>query len=332
MRECSQMTGCPSRPFGKQVDIMELRQLKYFLEVARTRNFTRAADNLCVAQPSVTKAIQNLEGELGVPLFDRSQKPIALTPAGELFFPHVQSVLNELNEAALEVTQPSQILTAPGYCGLTPWLGFKLNELLSSDGFLRSQNFLFNIIERSGTEIESRLLDGSLDVGWVISPPKSAPLQFMPIETQEVYCILSADNPLALKDFLSFSDLSGEKFIVSQTEGSSAMLRAVIARCHKAGYSPRLSINSNQDFPNLQLSVQYVQLNYGIAFLPQYIALLQTGTAGIAVRPMDPPMRLRVGLAWNRMKTLSAYEKNFVKCIKDEYLKFIRSQSYKRTE
>src|SRR5258708_37418241 len=86
---------------------MEIHQLTYFESVSRHLHFTRAAEELNVAQPSVSQQIRKLETELGAPLFHRMKRHVALTQAGMTFLPHARAVLQSLGQARLEVKEPS---------------------------------------------------------------------------------------------------------------------------------------------------------------------------------------------------------------------------------
>src|SRR5438309_2294154 len=86
---------------------MEMHQLAYFESVSRHLHFTRATEELHVAQPSVSQQIRKLETELGAPLFHRMKRQVALTEAGKTFLPHARAVLQRLDEARLEVQELS---------------------------------------------------------------------------------------------------------------------------------------------------------------------------------------------------------------------------------
>src|SRR4051812_50084432 len=86
---------------------MELHQLAYFESVSRYLHFTRAAEELNVAQPSVSQQIRKLENELGTPLFHRMKRHVALTEAGTLFLRHTRAILQQLEEARVEVQELS---------------------------------------------------------------------------------------------------------------------------------------------------------------------------------------------------------------------------------
>ena len=82
---------------------MEIRQLEYFLMVSRVNSFTRAAERLYVSQPAVTNAVRSLEEELGIQLFDRSQKQALLTTEGKIFFAHVEQIMNGISNTLEEI-------------------------------------------------------------------------------------------------------------------------------------------------------------------------------------------------------------------------------------
>src|SRR5512142_2542521 len=105
---------------------MELNQLRYFESVSRHLHFTRAAEELNVAQPSVSQQIRKLEAELGVPLFHRMKRRIALTEAGAAFLPRVHSVLQQLDVARAEVHELSGMRTGTLSVGATPSVGTHL--------------------------------------------------------------------------------------------------------------------------------------------------------------------------------------------------------------
>ena len=88
---------------------MELRQLEYFQMASRLKNITRAAERLRVSQPNITVAIKKLEAELGIQLFDRSQKQLALTPEGAVFLNRIELALRNIQDAVLEVNDYKQL-------------------------------------------------------------------------------------------------------------------------------------------------------------------------------------------------------------------------------
>ena len=102
---------------------MELRQLEYFQMASRLRNITRAAQRLRVSQPNITVAIKKLESELGVQLFDRSQKQLTLTPEGTVFLKRIEIALRNIEDAILEVNDYKQLQKGTIKIGIPPMMG-----------------------------------------------------------------------------------------------------------------------------------------------------------------------------------------------------------------
>ena len=112
---------------------MELRQLEYFQMASRLKNITRAAERLRVSQPNITVAIKKLEGELGIQLFDRSQKQLSLTPEGAVFLGRVEVALRNIQDAVLEVNDYKQLQKGTIKIGIPPMIMRNAAGLLSAD-------------------------------------------------------------------------------------------------------------------------------------------------------------------------------------------------------
>lgn len=145
---------------------MELRQLEYFAEVCRVRNFTKASENLHVAQPAVTKSIQRLEEELGTQLIDRTVKPLRLTERGERFYRRVEDILRRLEDAAAEAAEQVNSHRLLSVC-VSPMSGILVDEMLREDDVV-DQGFFYNIVTRSSIETLDRLMRRELDLGIVM--------------------------------------------------------------------------------------------------------------------------------------------------------------------
>ena len=102
---------------------MELRQLEYFQMASRLKNITRAAERRNVSQPNITVAIKKLETELGIKLFDRSQKQLSLTPEGNIFLNRIELALRSIQDAVLEVNDYKQLQKGTIKIGIPSMIG-----------------------------------------------------------------------------------------------------------------------------------------------------------------------------------------------------------------
>lgn len=296
---------------------MELRQLEYFLEVCETRSFTKASEHLRVTQPSITKSIQNLEYELGTSLLDRSVKPIGLTEAGERLRQRLLPVMRELEETVREISDMAADKQEMVRIGIPPMAGAKLITLLTNNA--PRLHTMFNFVEGSNPELSKMLIEDKVDMAWLFDVDLPYGVTYMPVETQEAYCMLPFDHPLAVKERLTFEELQGEKFAFSMTTNNSALLKLVLDRCHKAGYHPKSSLETYQLLPKISLAQMWVEKGLGITFIPKYAAI-QVQRA--MTRPMDPPLTFRMGFAWKEKRPLSKGQQDIVSFVKANYSEF----------
>lgn len=299
---------------------MELRQLEYFAELCRVRNFTKAAENLHVAQPAVTRAIQKLEDELGVQLIDRSRKPLGLTQSGERFCNRTDKILRELEDACAEAAGQTSIHRALSIC-VSPMAGVLLNDMLM-DGRLVDEGFLYNVIYRSSIETVARLLRGELDLGFVIGEDLPPELEFLPLEEQEALCMMPEGYHLLELEKFTFGDLRGERFSREQNGSRSALSRLVMQRCREAGFSP--SFFFTQDYhPDMQLTAAWVRRGYGIGFIPEHAA---KRLKGVAYRSVSPPLRFQVGLAYRKGPRPAVQLQRLIDYIQQRYPEYVHNE------
>ena len=167
---------------------MEMHQVRYFLAVCETLNFTRAAEQCHVAQPSLTRAIKKLEEELGGPLFRRERNHTHLTELGRLVRPHLERVLLASRSAADEALCYVHMEKAPLRLGVMSTIGPQ--RLIGFLDSLRREvpSLDLSIEEASGKDLVSKLLDGEIDVALIGLPGYPERLDARPLY-QERYCV-----------------------------------------------------------------------------------------------------------------------------------------------
>ena len=147
---------------------MELRQLEYFQMASRLKNITRAAERLGVSQPNITVAIKKLETELGIKLFDRSQKQLSLTPEGTIFLNRIEQALRCIQDAVLEVNDYKQLQKGTIKIGIPPMIGaYLFPRIFSSFQHLYPHLDIY-LYEKGSMAIRQQLERDELDFGIVI--------------------------------------------------------------------------------------------------------------------------------------------------------------------
>ena len=194
---------------------MEMHQVRYFLAVAEELNFTRAAERCNVAQPSLTRAIKLLEGELGGPLFNRERANTHLSELGRMVKPYLEQVYAQAKEAkrqALDFIKLKKTTLKLGVmCTIAP------DQLVDLVCGVQSRNpgIELEIVDSSAGKLEERLIEGDLEVA-IHCPPANQTderLHYMPLYREQFLVALPAEHPLAEKNGIRPTDLSGLRYL-----------------------------------------------------------------------------------------------------------------------
>ncbi len=237
---------------------MELTQLKYFQAVARLGNVSKAAQELFVTQPNLSKSIARLENELGVPLFDHRRGKIVLNEYGRIFLSSVKLCLSELNTGI----QTVQRLYSSSQNILS--LGSPIDDILPDvlrDFSLAHPEIGIRQFDGSLEELIGRLHNRTLDLA--VSPHKveDGLLRFELLGEKEFGILVSGQHPLAGRKTIDLRELAHERFICDRTRMDEETLRQV---CLKSGFEPDVAFNVESS----NLVYNLVAGNSGIAFMP----------------------------------------------------------------
>lgn len=285
---------------------MELRQLEYFQMVAKTNNITRAAEQLHVSQSTVTLAIQKLEDELGVLLFDRSQKHLLLTAEGQVFVQKVSDSLNLLQDGVAEINDYLQLKKGTLKVGVPPMIGsYLFPEILA--GFKKYYpNLELSIVEEGSFDIRQLLEKGELDIGIVNLYQPSPLLETLPISKEQIVACLPLNHALAGHSIISLTEIKDEPFILFKEGAYNRLI--LLNECKKHGFVPNILLSSDQ----IETMKGLVEKGVGICFLIEAIA---RKSQHYLVIPLTEPLYLDFGLAWKKDKYLSMAAQAFINFI-----------------
>ena len=285
---------------------MELRQLEYFQMVSRLNSFTRAAEQLHVAQPSITNAIHKLERELNVQLFDRSQKKISLTVEGALFLARIDPILFALNQATIEMHDIANLNKGSIHFGVPPMIGAYLFPNMFTRFKKNYPQLDLTVFEEGSLATCSRLENGELDLGLVILPQASESLEMRPILKEEIVLCVAVDHPLAASGPISFEQLRDEPFILLKEDFYHR--KVIIEECQKYGFPPHILFSSSQ----IETVKAMVVNNIGISFL---MGIAIEDNPKIVAVPLKSPIEITIGLTWKKGKYLSKAAWAFIEYI-----------------
>lgn len=264
---------------------MQLQQLVYFLAVARTRHFTRAAELTHVAQPSLSKQIHCLERELGSELFHRARGNVTLTPAGEALMPFAKRILADVETARLQVHELAELRRGRLRLGATPSLCTgPLAHALAC--FRERYPGIQLIIDESGSrDLVRQLAEGAIDLAMITSPAHRGDptLDTIPILREQLTVAVPRGMNLELDSF-RIEDLRDRPLVMFR-EGYDLRSMTLTA-CQRAGFQPRFAIEGGE----MDAVLSFVEAGLGIAVVPSMVLQDRPKLCGV---PFAPPVPIR---------------------------------------
>lgn len=236
-----------------------LTSLYYFKVIAECENMTKAAEQLYVSQPALSKAILKLENTLGVSLFARSKGRIHLTKIGSEYYQYVSAAFSAIEAGNRRIeeykTMSNEKVTIASSVSslLNPMVFQFLKEVNPS---VQINQFL---MEPSAAE--SKLLSGDLDI--VITPVtmSSPDISYVKCAEEEILLVVNKDHPLAAQKTVRLADLKNEYFLVNE---SSFDKRILTAHCEMVGFIPQIALYSNED----SIINRALHYNMGVSLIP----------------------------------------------------------------
>lgn len=275
---------------------MELYQLGYFIEIARQRHFTRAAERLHMAQPALSQQMKNLEAELGTPLFIRGKKETQLTAAGKALLPRAEALLAQAEAARAAVSDVAQVrggklivAAIPSVCaGLLP-------DLLHAFG-RKHPGVKLQLIEDSSERVAASVESGHADLGFLQLPASKAAFESRVLITEPFVALVATSHALANEKEIPLKQLAGESFIFYKGRARDSALEA----CRKAGFEPHIACESGE----LETIRALVAARVGIAIVPQIAATLLPKNVR-AVPLKQPGLQRQIAAVWKKGGGLS---------------------------
>ena len=272
---------------------------------ARCQNVTRAAERLRVSQPNVTMAIKKLETELGIILFDRSNKTLTLTPEGEIFLSRVESILSDIDNAVTELSEYRDLQKGTIKIGIPPMMGAHLFPKIFSDFRHRHKDIDIKLFEEGSMSIREKLEMDELDFGIVIISRAAPTLRVIPMLKSRLMLCAPSRCSLAKKETVSAKDI-GDNELILLKEGTF-LRELVLELFKKENIEPKIVLESGQIATIKGLVAQGV----GVAFLLDMV-LPKQGDKGIKVLPLRESIFVDVGLAWKKGSYVSKAAYSFI--------------------
>lgn len=274
---------------------MDLRHLKYFHAIAEELSFSRAARRLNIVQPALSRALKELESELGAELIARTQRTVALTPAGKVLL-HETGLLFERLETALRRTRRAAAGEEGelrlGYIGPPTklFLGKVLQEYAR-----RCPQVTVHLEERTPERVWEMVAKGRLDIGLTrpVLAHASLRMNTLPLREERLCAAVPPDHAWGARKSVPWKSLAGQPLILLARREGAGLHDEILAGCRAAGISPRLAHT-----PSLISTVlQYVEAGAGIGILTESIGEAERSPAWHSI-PLTPRCTVPLVMVW----------------------------------
>ena len=291
---------------------MELRHIRYFMAVAEELNFTKAAEKLHMAQPPLSRQIQDLEKELGARLFHRTPHMLKLTEEGVLFSQYAVQILELARRSAEGIRELHTGLTGTLYLasveGHAPRL---ISEWIA--GFHKLHPHVqYDLWNGSSDEVTDRVTKGICDLGIITSPYSTEGLSVLPVYDEPWVAILPKDHPLALEDgdTIRLEKLSPFELIIPSRR---SRLQEITGWFELSGNRPHILCRIS----NTLNAYMLVEQGVGIAIYPASANDIRTPDSICIRRITDPSVTVSYALIWKKNQNLSHAAEALIRYVRD---------------
>lgn len=291
---------------------MEFRLLRAFTEVVQRGGFSQAARSLASTQSTISKAVKQLEDEVGTILLDRVGHRSVMTPAGEVVYRRGIKLLADRDDLIFELDEIRGLKRGVLRLGVPSVGNIKLFAPVVCMYRERYPQIELRLIEHGSNQLEKHLRAGDIDIAGILKP-QSHDLEWELIRREPMVALLAPGHPLSHCRSLKLTDLSSLPFILF--DPGFRLHGMILDASRKAGFEPTVAVTSSQ----IDFMVELVSTNVGVAFLPSNIvdeAYLQR----LAAVPLDEPeLAWIMGHAWRHNAYLSAATVAWMDLVRETY-------------
>lgn len=290
---------------------MEIRNLRYFLAVAREENMTRAAETLHVTQPTLSKTMKALEDELGKKLFVRHSFSISLTEEGELLRDRAEDLVTMADKIEKEFLSLDELTGGELYFGLAE--SYQIRHLAKEIRLLKERypGLRYHITSGDTEQVTEKLDKGLLDFAVICDVPDGRKYEYIAFPEGDIWgLILPADAALAKKESIRIEDLLGLPLFASE-QGWEGDIRGWagehFAQLRLEG-SFRLAYNAS------------MFVREGLGYQLTFRNLVDVSeVSGLVFRPLEPKLEVKLYLIWNRYQAFTPIAERFLAQIRESF-------------
>lgn len=300
---------------------LELRQIKYFIEVARREHVTDAAHALHVAQSAVSRQIFNLEAELGVDLFLRKGRNVKLTTIGRIFLEHMEQAINVIDDARQVVSEYTDPERGTIHIGFPSSLATYILPTVISAFRKKYPHVQFELNQSSYHGLQDKVIKGDVNIALVAPvPAERNHIKSTILFTEKIVALLPISHPLANMSTLKLNELRNDSFILFP-EGF--ILREMIEEnCKQLGFEPHVSFEG-KDIDSIK---GLVSAGLGVSLIPEITLVDNLPRATVTVPIIEPNITRTVGMMIPTDRQLLPTEKLFYEFLADFFVRLEKFQ------
>lgn len=293
---------------------MEFRQLRYFLTIANTGSFSKAAKSIFVTQPTLSWNIQSLEDELGTQLFYQSEEGLKLTEAGEILYEHANKIVSMIAETKHKLQSLQKQEHEKLKVGLTILFAIQYMEQIFQYSSM-NPNVDLVFIQRGSIELQKKLANKEIDIGLLSFPIYEPSINIEALNTSNshysVSVVMPFDHPLAKKKKIKIPEI--EPYQVSLLTENYVIGRIIPERCQEFNFSPDITFKND----NWEVLLQNVLHSKGLTFLPSSLEKYSTFNNLVWIPLEDKVNRVEIGIASRKGDQLNDIALEFIQYIKE---------------
>lgn len=291
---------------------MEFRLLRAFTEVVQRGGFSQAARSLASTQSTISKAVKQLEDEVGTILLDRVGHRSVMTPAGEVVYRRGIKLLADRDDLIVELDEIRGLKRGVLRLGVPSVGNIKLFAPVVCMYRERYPQIELRLIEHGSNQLEKHLRAGDIDIAGILKP-QSHDLEWELIRREPMVALLAPGHPLSHCRSLKLTDLSSLPFILF--DPGFRLHGMILDASRKAGFEPTVAVTSSQ----IDFMVELVSTNVGVAFLPSNI-VDEAHLQRLAAIPLDEPdLAWIMGHAWRHNAYLSDATVAWMDLVRETY-------------
>lgn len=282
---------------------MDLRQFRVFVEVARLGSFTRAAEQLRIAQPAVSISIRKLEEELDVTLFNRQEKNVSLTTEGETLLTHANRIMEDFAAAEAEMAELRGLTKGEVRIGIPPMMSSYYFPLIIKNFRQRYPNLKLSVRGEGAASIQRLITRGEIDMGVIAGQKIPEGLEWQHFLREEIVACVPPDHPLAGRESVTLEEFLQEPQILFK-EGYY-MRELIDELVEERDLSPQFVFETNL----FSLVRSLIKQRLGVS---TFLRMVVTGDDELAAVSFDPPLYIDLVIAWKANRYLSRANRAFI--------------------